>query len=237
VVAQEVNAATGTGLLLPTGLSGITCDVNSSSDTSVPGETFTTGSFPDYGSNLDGLDEGEDFGDAEPTEENPDDGLDNQYDPYDSWPEWYPTPGSPEWPASFPTATAPTEDADGWVVPVFPSIPGDTPWTTFPPSFETVVGHNGGVRGCMFVSNSCTVSGVFVAPVTQTITTPGVAAGQHPKSVFAQYLPGTGCGGWGTWTLLYIAYDGSTGSFASAGGCDSNSWVVEPEVEFYWEET
>jgi len=236
VVAQEVNAATGTGLLLPTGLSGITCDVNSSSDTSVPGETFTTGSFPDYGSNLDGLDEGEDFGDAEPTEDNPDDGLDDQYDPYDSWPEWYPTPGSPEWPPSFPTATAPTEDAAGWVVPVFPSIPGDTPWTTFPPSFETVVGHGGGVRGCMFASNQCTVSGVFVAPVTQTITTPGVAAGQHPKSVFAQYLPGTGCGGWGTWTLLYIAYDNSVGSFASAGGCDSNSWVVEPEVEFYWEE-
>ena len=39
VVAQEVAAATGTGLLLPTGLSGITCDVNSSADTSVPADT------------------------------------------------------------------------------------------------------------------------------------------------------------------------------------------------------
>jgi hypothetical protein len=52
VVAQEVNAATGTGLLLPTGLSGITCDINSSGDTSVPDETFTDETFPDYGSDI-----------------------------------------------------------------------------------------------------------------------------------------------------------------------------------------
>jgi hypothetical protein len=205
----------------------------------VPAETFTAGVFSDYTSNIEDFGGGDgEFDDAEPTEDNPDDGKDNQYDPYDSWPEWYPTPDSPEWPPSFPTATAPTEDAGGWVVPVFPSIPGDTPWTTFPPSFKTVVGHGGGVRGCMFTSTLCTVTGVFVAPVSQTITTPGSSdADQHPKSVFAKYLPGTGCGGWGTWSLLYIAYDGSIGSFASAAGCNSNSWVVEPEVEFYWEET
>jgi hypothetical protein len=57
LVAQEVNSATGTGLLLPTGLSGVTCDINSSGDTSVPAETFTSGSFPDYGSSVDGLEE------------------------------------------------------------------------------------------------------------------------------------------------------------------------------------
>jgi hypothetical protein len=39
IVAQEVAAATGGGVLLPTGLSGITCDVNSSTDTSVPADT------------------------------------------------------------------------------------------------------------------------------------------------------------------------------------------------------
>ena len=129
VVAQEVNAATGTGLLLPTGLSGITCDVNSSSDTSVPGETFTTGSFPDYGSNLDGLDEGEDFGDAEPTEENPDDGMDKQYDPYDSWPQKELTPDSPNWPEEWPTSITPG-DPNGWVVPM-PLTPPLPPAGTF----------------------------------------------------------------------------------------------------------
>jgi hypothetical protein len=56
LVAQEVNDATGSGLLLPTGLSGVTCDVNSSSDTSVPAESFTDGSFPDYGSEVDNRD-------------------------------------------------------------------------------------------------------------------------------------------------------------------------------------
>ena len=39
VVAKEVNAAVGAGFVLPTGLSGITCDVNSSADTSVPADT------------------------------------------------------------------------------------------------------------------------------------------------------------------------------------------------------
>jgi hypothetical protein len=39
IVAQEVNAAVGGGVLLPTGLTGITCDINSSSDTSVPADT------------------------------------------------------------------------------------------------------------------------------------------------------------------------------------------------------
>ena len=57
VVAQEVDAATGTGILLPTGLTGVTCDVNSSGDTSSPGESFTSGTFPDFGSDVDELEE------------------------------------------------------------------------------------------------------------------------------------------------------------------------------------
>jgi hypothetical protein len=57
VVAQEVNAATGSGLIVGTGLSGITCDINSFSDTSVPAETFTSGTFPNYGFSFSGLNE------------------------------------------------------------------------------------------------------------------------------------------------------------------------------------
>jgi hypothetical protein len=72
VVAQEVNSATGSGLLLPTGLSGVTCDINSSGDTSVPAETFTDGTLPNYGSSLDGLEESGLDGDGA---DNPADGL------------------------------------------------------------------------------------------------------------------------------------------------------------------
>ena len=72
VVAQEVNAATGSGLIVGTGLSAITCDINSFSDTSVPAETFTTGSFPDYGSDLDAIDES---GLDDPAINNPGGGL------------------------------------------------------------------------------------------------------------------------------------------------------------------
>ena len=43
VVAQEVAVAVGQGILLPTGKSGVSCDVNSSSDTTVPADTSVTG--------------------------------------------------------------------------------------------------------------------------------------------------------------------------------------------------
>jgi len=75
VVAQEVAAAVGSGLLLPTGLTGVTCDVNSSSDTSVPEETFTDNFFPDYGFDFDSIEES---GLDDPPEDNPEDDLDNQ---------------------------------------------------------------------------------------------------------------------------------------------------------------
>ena len=39
VVALEVDAAQGSGILLPTGKTGVSCDVNSSADTSVPADT------------------------------------------------------------------------------------------------------------------------------------------------------------------------------------------------------
>lgn len=52
VVALEVNAAVGSGLIVGTGLSAITCDINSFNDTTVPPETFTSGSFPTYSLDL-----------------------------------------------------------------------------------------------------------------------------------------------------------------------------------------
>jgi len=77
VVAQEVNAAVGSGLTIGTGLSAITCDINSFSDTSVPAETFTSGSFPDYGSSFGGFNpSGSGFGGI--GVDNPSDGLGGQ---------------------------------------------------------------------------------------------------------------------------------------------------------------
>jgi hypothetical protein len=100
VVAQEVDAATGTGILLPTGLTGVTCDVNSSGDTSSPGESFTDGTFPNFGSNVDEIEEAE-LEDL--IEDNPNDGLGSQLDnPFVD----YPKPGDPGVPA-FPSTPAP----------------------------------------------------------------------------------------------------------------------------------
>lgn len=63
LVALEVDAATGAGFLLPTGLTGVTCDVNSSSDISIPADTsLDPGNLPDSGSfeiGISELEEGE----------------------------------------------------------------------------------------------------------------------------------------------------------------------------------
>lgn len=48
LIAMDVAAATGTGILLSSNKTGVSCDVNSSTDTSVPAETFTAPS-PDPG--------------------------------------------------------------------------------------------------------------------------------------------------------------------------------------------
>jgi len=127
VVAQEVNAATGTGLLLPTGLSGATCDVNSSANTSVPAETFTQRTFPDYESSIaDFGDGGGGFGDGDPTEDNEDDEKDNQEDnPFRD----YPKPGDPNVP-EFPTTPAPLVPIpmEGGAAAPGGAIPGPDDW-------------------------------------------------------------------------------------------------------------
>ena len=49
VIAKEVNSATGTGILLPTGLTGVTCDINSDSDETIPEDTsLGTDYWEDY---------------------------------------------------------------------------------------------------------------------------------------------------------------------------------------------
>ena len=118
VVAQEVNAATGSGLLLPTGLSGITCDVNSSADTSVPAETFADETFPDYGSDIDNLDEGGDGGlggGDDATADNPADGEDGQFTPSGAQPALT-SDGDINAPAVGDTLTAPVICDGGQVV-------------------------------------------------------------------------------------------------------------------------
>jgi hypothetical protein len=122
VVAQEVNAAAGSGLLLATGLSGITCDVNSSADTSVPAETFTEGTFPDYGSNLGGFNES---GLGDPPVDNPEDGEDGQSTPSGAQPTLTST-GNINDPSAGDTLTAPVICDGGQVVfyRIDPSVAG-----------------------------------------------------------------------------------------------------------------
>jgi hypothetical protein len=87
-VAQEVAAAVGSGYVLPTGLSGVTCDINSSFDVTIPEdisldpEDWDLPADNEFDFEIDQVIEGADFGDGSPTANNPDDGLDIQDEPF-----------------------------------------------------------------------------------------------------------------------------------------------------------
>jgi hypothetical protein len=73
----DVAAAVGTGIILPSGRTGVSCDVNSSSDNTIPAETFTAADGADP-LELSPSGGGLGFDDSAPTGDtgNADDGLD-----------------------------------------------------------------------------------------------------------------------------------------------------------------
>jgi hypothetical protein len=77
LIALDVAAAVGTGIILPSGRTGVSCDVNSSSDNTIPAETFTAADGDDP-LELSPSGGGLGFNDSAPTGDtgNADDGLD-----------------------------------------------------------------------------------------------------------------------------------------------------------------
>ncbi len=77
LIALDVAAAVGTGIILPSGRTGVSCDVNSSSDNTIPAETFTDADGDDP-LELSPSGGGLGFNDSAPTGDtgNTDDGLD-----------------------------------------------------------------------------------------------------------------------------------------------------------------
>jgi len=77
LIALDVAAAVGTGIILPSGRTGVSCDVNSSSDNTIPAETFTDADGADP-LELSPSGGGLGFNDSAPTGgiSNGDDGLD-----------------------------------------------------------------------------------------------------------------------------------------------------------------
>ncbi len=78
LIALDVAAAVGTGIILPSGRTGVSCDVNSSSDNTIPAETFTDADGADP-LELSPSGGGLGFDDSAPTGDtgNADDGLDS----------------------------------------------------------------------------------------------------------------------------------------------------------------
>jgi hypothetical protein len=158
VVAQEVNAAVGAGFVLPTGLSGITCDVNSPTDTTVPADTsldpgdwdipgdsdFDTDvtevppvDFPGVSGGFSGGGGGGGGGgpSGDPTGDNPPDPLNPQNDPPvapDPFAD-YPQPGDPQYPPDAPEGLTPTLMGDGNLA------PGPVPDTWVPGTWSSTL--------------------------------------------------------------------------------------------------
>jgi hypothetical protein len=106
LIALDVAAAVGTGIILPSGRTGVSCDVNSSSDNTIPAETFT------YADGADPLElspsgGGLGFNDSAPTGDtgNADDGLDGALPPNILFPA--------NMPAGIGSALYPFADATG----------------------------------------------------------------------------------------------------------------------------
>lgn len=122
IVAQEVNAAVGGGVLLPTGLTGITCDINSSSDTSVPPDT----SLDPSAWNLPG-DDAFNFGFNDLGGDEFDGGaVDNPADGLGGFNDAYASTGDPLNPESGDTITAPDicPGGVGRFIRLDPTVPG-----------------------------------------------------------------------------------------------------------------
>lgn len=132
LVALHVANAVGTGIMLTTNRTGISCDVNSSSDTTIPTEEFQSASAADARINLDAAlrntalystnTNGELYIPVEPygpnstpaglgygNEQPPGQPVNNPNDGQDvDWPPGFIRPSDPDWPTGLPTNTDPT---------------------------------------------------------------------------------------------------------------------------------
>jgi hypothetical protein len=106
LIALDVAAAVGTGIILPSGRTGVSCDVNSSSDNTIPAETFTDADGDDP-LELSPSGGGLGFNDSAPTGDtgNTNDGLDGVLPPNILFPA--------NMPAGIGSALYPFADATG----------------------------------------------------------------------------------------------------------------------------
>jgi hypothetical protein len=130
LIARDVDTAVGTGIVLTSHRTGISCDVNSSTDNTIPAETYIepgdgndptdatgSGTATDSqplslsASTGSGPTPSREFGSGAPSlpDDAPDDGKDGPVDDaYPNWPAGYPKPTDPDWPSTLPTNTDPT---------------------------------------------------------------------------------------------------------------------------------
>jgi hypothetical protein len=209
LIALDVAAATGSGILLTNYRTGDSCDTNSSTDETVPDEAYiepgdANDPAGELGSSVSinaggeevldgGTGAGGGGGGSGPDDdsENPDDDKDRQPDsPYDSWPEDYPRPGDPDWPPGWPTTPIDPNESGPGIWPIAPS--SGLPHTIPEESSVDVVIRHAGTGITANVDNDCK-PGAAVEITEFSLT----YSGKRVRSVYRwREYDGIACSGW-----------------------------------------
>lgn len=152
---------------------------------------------------------------------NADDGKDDPVDdPYFGWPDGYPTPSDPDYPAGLPTETDPNS-GNSYVAPVNdPSWPlGDQPGKNV-----YFVQEVGGSRTAYFNYPSCTTNTLspLVSSETRTLVSGGI------KAVYAVYGAAGQCGGVTLYSTKVLKNNGDLIGLGWALGYTLNGAEVDP---------
>lgn len=215
LVALDVAAATGTGILLTSNKSGVGCDINSSTDNTIPAESFrladlgvlNAGAMRELTPNYYG-------GFPSGSTINVDDGLDAA-DLYGDWPEDYIKPTDEDWP---PEITSNTDSNNGAAY-IEPALMDSASYAnmraTAPAGFRKKIVYTGG---------SFTGSTYSAGVGCNTGTTTSFAGGstyptKTPVGFFHEYgaYALCGVGGFKTWVVWSDKTYSNIGPFATGG--------------------
>lgn len=218
LVALDVAAVTGTGILLTSNKTGVGCDINSSTDNTIPADTGRTAdpTLADAGeTSL--LPYGYDGTLAIPTP-NTSDGLDNA-DPYANWPVDYIKPTDPGWPAGLTGNTDPNQGA--YIVPATGDIDNGAA------GFKTQITWS--VQAALWERNffnTCVLGAAGAAQNGSTSTYPNNAPLSGVKGVFKYFGPVGSCGGTDAFRIYVVRSSTDYSIIGYQLGTTPNGWQV-----------
>lgn len=216
LVALDVANAVGTGVMLTSNRTGISCDVNSSADTTVPVETYTTATALDsqvtFGSRFESY--------PGVAVANTSDGYDkNQGNTYDNWPDGYVKPTDADWPSGLTGNTDPAQGA--YIVPATGAIDNGVA------GYKTQIAW--AIQSALWERNffnNCVMNSPGAVQTGSISTYPNGSPLSNIKGVFKYFGPAGSCGGVGSFQIYVVR---SSTDYSIVGyqlGTTTNGWQI-----------